>query len=113
MKRVNIPAIFAFVLMLSLLGVFFEVMVAGVRGEPVDGVAAGGFFTLAGTSLSALGAFWVRDSSQRDDDRNDPPSPNYAPSRHRPPENFEDSSDQEPPDRPGWLEAGVGRWRLC
>lgn len=111
MKRVNTPAIVAFVLMLSLLGAFFEVMVAGVRGEPVDGIAAGGFFTLAGTALSALVAFWVRDSDQRDD-RDDPPRPNYAPSRHRPPENYEDA-EEEPPDRPGWLEAGVGRWRLC
>lgn len=99
----RIPAMVAFVLVAAVVALLFEIAVASARGRNVDPGVVTGLFALITTCLVTLGGFWIRESSPR------PPEPPSEP----PPRRHRDHWDEdEPPERPGWLELrSVGRWR--
>lgn len=99
----RVPAIVAFVLVAAVVALLFEIAVASARNEPADPIVVGGLFTLIGSTITALVALWLKESSPRKDP---PEAPPHDRRRH---EDWD-----EPPDRPGYLElTGSGRWTQC
>lgn len=112
-----IPPLIIFVLVASVLGLMFMLVLASAREQPADTVATTVLGGLIGACITALGPLWLATSSRRDTPPDEPPDDDVGPPSSRSPVRIEPTGDIESDEwnrERGWLELREGgRWTPC